>query len=268
MAGLSVRQAQEMINAAILDALSPENIALLARQILERMDSDQAVQLFHPGTVVADTWDGLQHTATLKMDGPPDVVTPDTFAYVLIPQLLYPGQRVMVWYDKPHVAYVIGTITLPVPPGARLSHCDQSSPFVFTDDDDEELDFSCSEELTSGFFRNGARLIAPQTGLYSATGNGTYFFDSPPTPPASATLSIQRSGGPGGFPQVGYVATTFADGNLSITGLRIPLRAGDEIWLQMTTVGTDSAGTWLVAFFEVSLLGPFVDQAGCQCSGG
>jgi hypothetical protein len=116
---LSWAGVNELIQKAIVSALGPETLQAIISHVLSRVTSSTAIQLFHPATVIADTYDGGTHTATLQMDGdPPD---PPTFAGVLVPMVLSPGERVMVWFDKPHVAYVIGLATLPHPPIIRVS---------------------------------------------------------------------------------------------------------------------------------------------------
>lgn len=109
----------QLLQTAIALAFGPATIQTLVHSILERIDTDTAVQLFHPGVVISDDYDGSTHRATVLMDG--DDQSNNTYAGVLIPVVLFPGQRVMVWYDLPHVAYVLGTTDLPLPPSIRLS---------------------------------------------------------------------------------------------------------------------------------------------------
>lgn len=258
-----------MIETAILEAWSPEIIAVLVRSIVDKIDNETAVQLFHPGTVVADTYDGVAHIATLVMDGSgltgPQVTTQ---AYVLIPQVLFAGQRVMVFYDKPHVAYVIGSVSLPIPPGVRLSNCDQSNLFQFADDVDTTLNFSCIEEQTSGMLVASGVVTVPQDGLYSANLNGTYVFANPPAGAVAFAALNYPAHSTSGFALTQISTTLYSSGPLQLTATRVPMRAGEDLWIQMVTSGTDSGGSLYNVFFEVSFLGPFVDQYGCQCSGG
>ena len=116
---LDAEKINNLIQAAIQAAFGPETIQTLVRAIVDKVGSSTAIQCFHPATVIADTDDGSSHTATLIMDG--DAQGTVTNAAVLLPQILFPGERIMVWFDKPHVAYVIGVIGIPRPPLLRVT---------------------------------------------------------------------------------------------------------------------------------------------------
>lgn len=108
------------IQDSIIRAFGPQTIAAFARAIKDNVDESTTIQLYHPATVIADSYDGSTHTATVQMDSDQNGTV--TYAAVLVPTVLTPGQRVMVWFDKPHIAYILGIATLPRPPLCRLSN--------------------------------------------------------------------------------------------------------------------------------------------------
>lgn len=262
---ITAYEAMQMMNAAIADAWSSENIALLARSILAKVDRQTAIQLFHPGSVIADTYDGNAHTATVNMDGSglTGPATP-TNCYVLIPQVLFPGTRVMVWYDAPHVAYIIGTIGLLVPPGLRASiPCSSDAPVFVADETKAPLDWGCVEDLAGGMTVDSTIQVAtvPIDGIYRSRVSGTFTF----TTPGRFTLAVgSTSQDPDLSVNVGVIS---ADGSCAVVVLRMALRAGAQVQVNaFTSLG--GAGFLEDAVWELEYASVFQDQIGCDCTCG
>ncbi len=259
---LNVETVYNMIHQSILDAWSPSNIALLSREILAKVDRETAVQLFHPGTVVADTYDGINHTANVVMDGS-GVTGPTavTVCYVLIPQVMFPGQRVMVFYDKPHIAYIIGTITLPIPPGIRVSiPCGGDDPSWSADQDRIPFAFTCVEDQAGGMLIDAGNevITVPQDGMYRARFSGDFSFSDPGTfwsfirtPQADANMSRNFS-------------KVTVNGTISVVVLRMAMRAGDTLYMELYTAD-GASGSLSGAVLEVEYSSVFTQQVGCAC---
>ena len=261
---LTAETVARMIDQGILNALSPDFFKALGRELTDKNAKENRVPTWHPGTVIADFYDGSTHECSLWLDGDPQDQDHVSYAQVLVPQILFPGQRIMAQYAPPHQAYITGTVGPFIPPGVRLTdRCNNTTNEVFNTASTDVVYF-CQEDATSGMTWDGdATIFAPADGLYMTRFSANVTVSGGATPTLTITRISTTIGGNMAEPATASFVST---GPATLVALRVSMRKGDSLKVVLSNVGTGSA---LLdnPTFEATWQSPFITQTGCSCGG-